>query len=423
MTKGGTEIDFNVFAGAETGILKGANVNNKACISKNFHNLANLQRDFEITCLSFGETENEILLGLRNQTVKVYDVQFRSFSQSMDAQKGSGSLVGICRHAGAIVTAAQSGVVTVWSAEEKKPSFDAVQREVSLMGKKLKRKDLDEEEREKHCVKLGEGKELTRMRQNTFSKNVVGVAGKETELQLWDLNKMEEPVFRSKNVGLDMLCLRQPVWISDLGWSSASTVCVATRHGQVRLYDTRTGKRRPVTELTWDKEDVANTALAPVTDTQQVIVGTNTGTMGLWDFRAGQGYRGLVRKYGGSVGAVRDIATQPGNPYFCAVGLDRFLRVWRIGAGGKKPTHKMYLKSRLNCVVMCKHFDPDKKTEDEKQEKEEESLDDSIEIIESDNEKEEEDDVWDSMVVINSSSISNKRKQMSDKTSKRTKLK
>ena len=112
-----------------------------------------------------------------------------------------------------------------------------------------------------------------------------------------------------------------------------------------------------------------------------------------------------------------------GNPYFCAVGLDRFLRVWRIGAGGKKPTHKMYLKSRLNCVVMCKHFDPEKKTEDEKQEKEEETLDDSIEILESDNEKEEEDDVWDNMVVINSSSISGKRKQKSDKISKRTKLK
>ena len=100
-------------------------------------------------------------------------------------------------------------MVTAWTAEEKKPSFDAVQREVSLMGKKLKRKDLDEEEREKHSVKLGEGKEVSRMRQNTFTKNVVGVAGKEVELQLWDLNKIEEPVFRSKNVGLDMLCLRQ----------------------------------------------------------------------------------------------------------------------------------------------------------------------------------------------------------------------
>ena len=57
---------------------------------------------------------------------------------------------------------------------------------------------------------------------------------------------------------------------------------------------------------------MANTALAPVTDTQQVIVGTNTGTMGLFDFRAGQGYRGLVRKNGDSVGAVRDITTLPG---------------------------------------------------------------------------------------------------------------
>ena len=81
-----TELDFNVFVGAETGILKGVNVNQKATISKNFHNLSNLQKDFEITCMSFGESENEILLGLRNQTVKVYDVQFRSFSQSLEAK-------------------------------------------------------------------------------------------------------------------------------------------------------------------------------------------------------------------------------------------------------------------------------------------------------------------------------------------------
>ena len=73
----------------------------------------------------------------------------------------------------------------------------------------------------------------------------------------------------------------------------------------------RSDRRRPITELTWDTEGVANTSLACV-DQHQVIVWTNTGTMGLWDFKAGQGYRGLIRKYGGSVGAVRDIATQPG---------------------------------------------------------------------------------------------------------------
>ena len=86
MKKDIKELDFNVFVGAETGILKGINVNKKATITKNFHNLSKLEKEFEITCLSFGESENEILLGLRNQTVKVYDVQYRSFSQSLDAK-------------------------------------------------------------------------------------------------------------------------------------------------------------------------------------------------------------------------------------------------------------------------------------------------------------------------------------------------
>ena len=111
-----------------------------------------------------------------------------------------------------------------------------------------------------------------------------------------------------------------------------------------------------------------------------------------------------------------------GNQYFCAVGLDRFLRVWRVGAGGRKPVNKIYLKSRLNCVAMCQHFDPERKLEEEDEVKEEEvgdteNLDDSVEII---NDKEEEtDDVWDEMVVINSS---NKRKK-DDKLLKRKKAK
>ena len=70
MTKG-EGADFNVFVGAETGILKGVNVNVKGNIVKNFHNLKSLEKQFEITCSSFGEGEGEILMGLRNQSVKV----------------------------------------------------------------------------------------------------------------------------------------------------------------------------------------------------------------------------------------------------------------------------------------------------------------------------------------------------------------
>ena len=70
MTKD-AEVDFNVFVGAETGILKGVNVHSKGNIVKNFHNLKSLDKQFEITCASFGNGEGEILMGLRNQSVKV----------------------------------------------------------------------------------------------------------------------------------------------------------------------------------------------------------------------------------------------------------------------------------------------------------------------------------------------------------------
>jgi len=433
MTKGPVEIDFNAFVGAETGILKGVNVNNKACISKNFHNLVNLEKEFEITCMSYGESQNEILLGLRNQTIKVYDVQFKSFSQSMETKGGTGPLVGIARNDGTIVTAAESGTVVYWKCDEK-TMFDPVDKEVLTMGKlKKKDSDMEEEEREKHKVQMRAGKNLCKMRQNPFDKNVIGVGGKEVELQIWDLARPDLYFFRAKNVKPDMLCLRQEVWVSDLTFTSKDTVAVCSKHGQIRLYDMRTQQRKPVMELGWDEEQVANTAINSVEE-QQVIVGTSAGKMGLWDFRVGQGFKGLIRKYGGCVGAVKDIATSQGNPYFCAVGLDRFLRVWKIGKGGKKPTHKMYLKSRLNSVLMNESFDPDKVPSEENQKQEnvelkneEDSDDDIIEIVDEDDgncgdktasrDESDSDALWDNMVVINS-----KRKKGDGKL-KRKKLK
>ena len=95
---------------------------------------------------------------------------------------------------------------------------------------------MDEEAREKHVVKLSEGKEVARLRQNSWARGEVGLGGREVELQVWDLaaaSQHQGPVFRSKNVRQDALCLRQPVWVSDLAWTSPATVAVCTRHGQV----------------------------------------------------------------------------------------------------------------------------------------------------------------------------------------------
>ena len=215
------------------------------------------------------------------------------------------------------MTAAQSGVLTYWNCDNK-VSWDCVQTEVETMGKLRRGKgDLteeEEEEREKHRVMLREGKELCRLRQNSLARQQVGVGGKEVELQVWDLARPDSgPVFRSKNVKEDSLCLRQPVWVSDLCWTGPASVAVTSRHGQTRLYDLRSGQRRPQHEVSWEEKEggVANTAIARL-EQHQVIVGTSAGLLGLWDLRAGEGYHGLVRKYGGCVGAVREISTQPG---------------------------------------------------------------------------------------------------------------
>merc|ERR1711874_31931 len=210
----------------------------------------------------------------------------------------------------------------------------------------------------------------------------------------------EEPVFRAKNVTPDFLELRVPVWVSDIAFINSQTVATCSRHGHIRLYDTRSSssRRRPVSQLTWTEkgEDLALTAIAATQDTNQVLVGSAQGKVGLWDFRKGVGDKGLFRKYNGCVGSVRDIATA--GPYFCTVGLDRFLRVFAVGT--KRPVDKMYLKSRLNCALMVSDFDPEKVVkEEEEEEKVDNGEDSDIEIIEDEDDNDNE-AFWNNMEEI-----------------------
>ena len=120
-------IDFNVLVGAETGILKGVNVNPKANIVKNFHAGTStisaggkLSKDDEITCLSWnGDSQSELLLALRNRTVRVFDVAEKSFVETIDLrkhedEKGEDIIRGIGRWDDTIITASKSGTVKPW---------------------------------------------------------------------------------------------------------------------------------------------------------------------------------------------------------------------------------------------------------------------------------------------------------------------
>lgn len=287
------ERDFNVFVGAETGILKGVSINPKANLAKNFHNLKALQKSDEITALNWNnEEKTELLLGLRNQTVKIFDLNDKMFIQSLDCsseEDGShGPIVGVCRASDSVlVTATRSGVVRVWKASDNPVLIKPIDYELECSGK-LKRNQFEkEEEREKHLATLKAGRELVVMKHSRMSPNLIATGGKENDLQIWDLENLDKPTFRAKNVRPDFLELRVPVWITGIAYpdpTSHHLLSTSSRHGHIRLYDLRiSGQRRPVRELEWP--EAAITSMSATNDPNQVLVGTNVGELALFDFR------------------------------------------------------------------------------------------------------------------------------------------
>jgi len=47
---------------------------------------------------------------------------------------------------------------------------------------------------------LNAGENLTRMRVSPFNTNLIATGGKKNDLQIWDLEKPENPTFKAKNV-------------------------------------------------------------------------------------------------------------------------------------------------------------------------------------------------------------------------------
>ncbi|XP_059093763.1 WD repeat-containing protein 74-like [Tigriopus californicus] len=413
MTKSSSQKDFNAFVGCETGLLKGVSINPKCNISKNFHNLKCLNKEEEITALAFADRahESEILLGLRNGSIRVFDTNELSIAQSLQGPTLPISpVVGVARTSDdTLVSAWQNGVVRVWKYQDELEILP-IDVEIRSSAKWKSRNFASEEDEMKHLCSLKIDRHLCQMVAHPNQRHLMATGGKENDLQVWDLNRPEAPVFRARNVPLDSLQLRVPVWVSGVCFPdplSSQLVSYVNRHGHVRLYDLRIShQRRPVANLFFPEE--ALTAISASTDPNQVIVGTSKGQMALFDFRKEfKGTQGMFRKFKGCVGAIRSIDCAT-NGYFASVGLDRFLRVYHVDR--KKVVHTMYLKSRLNRVVLRKDFDPCQMNEE--QEKEEAQMnelenkgDDDIQIIEDIKEEpgEEEELMWAKLAVVGGS--------------------
>lgn len=414
MTKSSTQKDFNAFVGCETGLLKGVSINPKCNIAKNFHNLKFLNKEEEITALAYADrsNESEILLGLRNGSIRVFDTHELTLAQSLQGPNLPMSpVVGVARTSDdTLVSAWQNGIVRVWKYQNE-IEFQPIDVEIRASAKWKSRDFASEEEEMKHLCSLKVDRHLCQMVAHPLEQNRMATGGKENDLQIWDLNRPEAPIFRARNVPLDSLQLRVPIWVSGICFPdplSSQLVSYVNRQGHVRLYDLRIHQqRRPVANLFFPEE--ALTAISASTDPNKVIVGTSKGQMALFDFRKEfKGTQGMFRKFKGCVGAIRSIDCAS-NGYFASVGLDRFMRVYHVDK--KKVEHTMYLKSRLNRVVLRKDFDPcQMNPEQEKEEAEmkerEDQGDDDIEIIDiKEEEPQAEDDelMWAKLAVVGGS--------------------
>ncbi|KAG0371207.1 WD40-repeat-containing domain protein [Gamsiella multidivaricata] len=263
---------------------------------------------------------------------------------------------------------------------------------------------------------LNVGKGICRMRVHPKEHHIIATGGNEQELTIWDLNEFSKEfskdlqgpvingkkagkdgkvpastasagtaiekqsesrykskeilaggqIFRSKNVKNDHLDLRVPVWNTDLQFlshSDISRIAVGTRHHQIRVYDTKSGARRPVV----DKEvgEMPVVALSNGQDASEIVFSDTVTNVYSIDTLTGS----ILGQYKGFTGVATALATfRPfeggSTPHLVSVAMDRCLRVHEMNKS-RKLLHKVYLKQRMTAVVVGEYTPAEHAEDDE----------------------------------------------------------
>lgn len=112
----------------------------------------------------------------------------------------------------------------------------------------------------------------------------------------------------------------------------------------MHVFDPSTPQRRPVLEVDFGEHPLTALSLPAAGDA--VVVANTHGQIALLDLRKGV-VRGCLK---GVAGAVRALQCHPSLPMVASCGLDRFLCVHSLD--DRKLQHRVYLKSRLNCLLL-----------------------------------------------------------------------
>ncbi|KAJ8906275.1 hypothetical protein NDN08_002768 [Rhodosorus marinus] len=190
--------------------------------------------------------------------------------------------------------------------------------------------------------------------QTSQKERILAVAGKEQELELWDLQH-EKSTFRAKNVASDELGLRVPVDNRCIAFTSkedTKIVAVGTGLGRLRLYDTRCGQRRPVQDLdtSLNRRNGIPSACTAIdvwnrSEPGSVVVATGDGDLRAFDLRSKQ-VQGVFRGHSGSIKTIRSHQSEP---LLASGGFSRFLLIHDVKS--RAQLAKVYVINRVMGVV------------------------------------------------------------------------
>ncbi|XP_060066310.1 WD repeat-containing protein 74-like [Ylistrum balloti] len=348
----------NVFVASEIGLLKGVSVPKSRW--ENINTIEEAKKENEISALCWGnDDQTTMCLGLKCQKVKTYDTNKKEFLEEKDFHIDEGRLRELLKVEGNFVTASSTGVVRLW-------------------------KDVED------FTEIQAGKDLYCMTQNHAMPHVLATGGKENELKIWNLEAPEKPTFQAKNVKNDWLNLRVPVWVIQTRFLPQSEKLVTTTgHHQIRVYDPK-AQRRPVLDFPYDEYPI--TALSTWgNQDNKVIVGNTHGQMALIDLRKGA----MVQQYKGFAGGIRCIQCHESQPLVASCGLDRFLRVHDLET--RELLHKVYLKSKLNCLLFSRKWESEEKKDIGNVDKVSNMVGNEEEGVEF---EEEDENMWEKMEVV-----------------------
>lgn len=232
---------------------------------------------------------------------------------------------------------------------------------------------------------------------NPYDDGVFAYGGKDLDVQIVRIYKENdtielikdlttpESLFCAKNVPLDHLQMRVPIWVSQIKFFNSESTAgkynfvTATRYGQIRLYNTAESDL-PTKDYKVCEKPIMNMAFANQKETEVVITDTHNliAKYSLVD-EIKNGYKvhsasagdiikplcKLLGKYsaGGNTGATRALRVF-NNEILVAAGLDRYLRVFDVAT--RAILAKVYLGVEVSAVVCLDIEDELPQTHDNK---------------------------------------------------------